>query len=183
MEDKRIVDLYWARDPQAIEQSQARYGTHCHRIALRILDNRQDAEECVNDTFLRAWNAIPPQKPARLGAFLGRITRHLALDRYEQRTADKRGGGQIALLLDELQECLPDGEDVAEEVQLKDLLDRFLSTLPATARRLFLRRYWYAYSIEEIGRMEGMTPNRVAVSLYRTREKLKVLLQEEGVTL
>lgn len=182
MDDRTIVALYWERDPRAIEESQTRYGTHCHRIAARILDSREDAEECVNDTFHRAWDAIPPQKPARLGAFLGRITRNLALDRYEKRTAQKRGGGQFSLLLDELQECIPDGGDVAEEVQLKDLLDRFLASLPAESRRLFVLRYWHAYTPEEIGRMQGMPANRVSVTLFRIREQLKEFLQQEGVT-
>ena len=182
MEDKRIIDLYWTRDPRAVRETEQKYGGYCYSIAYRILDSHEDSEECVSDTCLRVWNTIPPQRPTRLAAFLGAITRRLALDRYEQRTAQKRGGAQTALLLDELQECIPNGENVAEDVLLKDLLNRFLSSLPAAVRRTFVLRYWYAYSLEEIGRMQGMRKDAVATSLYRTREKLKEFLEKEGVT-
>ena len=182
MEDKQIIDLYFARDEQAITETNQKYGAYCQTIAYRILQSLPDAEECVSDTCLRAWNTIPPQRPTRLAAFLGAITRRLALDRYEQRTAQKRGGAQTALLLDELQECIPNGENVAEDILLKDLLNRFLSSLPAVTRRTFVLRYWYAYSLQEIGRMQGMRKDAVATSLYRTREKLKEFLEKEGVT-
>lgn len=182
MEDTKIIDLYWSRDQRAIGETQQRYGGYCYSIAYRILDSHEDSEECVSDTCLRAWNTIPPQRPTRLAAFLGTITRRLALDRYERRTADKRGGAQTALLLDELAECIPSAERVAEDVLLKDLLNRFLSSLPVSTRRIFVLRYWYAYSLEEIGRMQGMRKDTVATSLYRTREALKTFLQKEGVT-
>ncbi len=182
MEDLNIVALYWERNQQAIEETERQYGKLCHHIAYRILENREEAEECVNDTFLRAWNTIPPQRPTHLGAFLGKITRCLALDRYRQNTAQKRGGSHVTLLLDELAECTPSCETVADDLQLKDLLNRFLGSLSAVSRRLFVLRYWYAYSTEEIGKMEGIRPKTVATSLFRTREKLKQFLQEEGVT-
>ncbi len=182
MKDSDIVALYWERDPQAIRESEQQYGKLCHHIAYRILESHEDADECVNDTCLRAWNAIPPQRPTYLGAFLGKISRHLALSHYEQRTAQKRGGGQTALLLDELAECLPSAETDLDDLLLKDLLDRFLGSLPVTSRRLFVLRYWYAYSIEEIGAMQQLRPGTVATSLCRTREKLKQFLQKEGVT-
>ena len=181
MEDQKIIDLYWKRDQQAIRETKKRYDAYCHSIAYRILENREDSEECVSDTYLRAWNAIPPQRPTRLAAFLGAITRRLALDRYEQRTAQKRGGTQTALLLDELQECVPNGDNVADDLLLKDLLNRFLASLPATARRAFVLRYWYAYSLEEIGQTQRMRREAVATSLFRTREKLKEFLEKEGV--
>jgi len=184
MEDSKIVTLYWERSQRAIAETAKKYGAYCYRIAHNILQSREDAEECVNDTYLRTWDAIPPSRPQRLSAFLARITRNLSLNRYEQRHADKRGNGQIPLMLDELQECVPDsGSPVAEDVLLKDLLDRFLGFLHPRTRSLFVLRYWYAYSLEEIAARQGISRENVAVTLFRTREKLKNFLQEEGVSL
>ena len=184
MEDSKIVALYWERSQRAIAETAKKYGTYCYRIAHNILHNREDAEECVNDTYLRTWEAIPPSRPDRFSAFLARITRNLSLNRYEKRYADKRGDGQIPLLLDELQECVPDsGSTVAEDLLLKDLLNRFLDGLHPRTRRLFVLRYWYAYSLEEIATLQRMSRENVAVTLFRAREKLKNYLQEEGVSL
>ena len=184
MEDSKIIALFWARSEDAIAAAAEKYGAYCDRIAYNILQNREDAEECVNDTYLRTWNAIPPSHPKRLAAFLAKITRNLALNRYEQRNAEKRGGGQVPLLLDELQECIPDGgASPADDLALRELLDRFLGALHPRTRVLFVLRYWYAYSIEEIAAAQGMSKDAVAVTLLRTRKKLRKRLQEEGVTL
>lgn len=184
MEDKQIVALYWERSESAIEQTERKYGAYCHRIARNILHNDEDAKECVNDTFVRAWNAIPPQRPAHLSAFLGTITRRLALDRYAAYTAEKRGGGQLSLVFEEWRECMPIGHDrLADELELKEAFDRFLHTLPPARRRIFLRRYWYVSSIREIARDYGLGESNVKMQLLRTRRELKTFLEKEGIDL
>lgn len=186
MEDSEIISLYWARDQQAITESDGKYGTYCASIARNILGSPEDAEECVNDTWLRAWNAIPPQRPQILSAFFGRVTRNLAFDRYRSRSAEKRGGAESALVLDELRDCVS-GRDEMEQQQdanaLMEDLNAFLRTLPTEKRRLFLRRYFYAESISEIAGRFGMKENRVAVSLHRMRKQLRAYLLERGYIL
>ena len=186
MDDGKIIDLYWARSETAIHETAGKYGRYCHGIAFGILLSREDAEECVSDTWLRAWNAMPPKRPNCLKTFLGRITRNLSLNRLERRTAQKRDGGQVPLVLEELAECLPDAlcvEQTAEDGTVQALLDGFLQNLSPDARRIFVRRYWYMHSVREIARAYGMTESRVKVTLYRTREKLKAALTEEGIPL
>lgn len=183
MEDSHIVALYWARDEQAIAESERMYGRYCYTVADRILHCREDSEECVNDTWLHAWEAMPPHKPSRLATFLGKITRNLALHRAERTQADKRGGGQVPLALDELAECIPDGtrDRVVDAVMLADILDRFLDSLPEQQRRMFVQRYWYVCSVRDIARQMGVGESRVKVALHRAREKLRTMLQEEGI--
>ena len=186
MEDKQIIELYFARSEQAIAETDARYGLYCRSIASRILHDREDSEECVNDTWLRAWNTIPPQRPRKLAVFLGRITRNLALNRWEVDSAQKRGGGQVPLALEELRECLPAsgaGTDPTETLVLTETLNRFLAALPKESRVIFLRRYWYLDSISEISRRMGLTESKVKMSLLRSREKLRSLLEKEGISL
>lgn len=184
MEDLEIVALYWQRNEEAIAESGKKYGGYCRRIARNILENEADAEECVNDVWLRAWNAIPPQKPARLAAFLGRITRNLALNRLEKEWARKRGGGIREAVLEELEECLPaPAVDPAEDMVIRDTLDRFLADLPAGTRQMFLQRYWYLCSVKEIAAARGMGESRVKMALLRARNQLKELLEQEGITL
>ncbi len=186
MEDERIVGLFWERNEQALAESEAKYGAYCHAIARNILASREDAEECVNDTWLRAWNAMPPQRPAVLAAFLGKITRNLSFDRYRKLHREKRGGGEISLVLDELEECIPGGEDPEAQLQLKELtaeIARFLSTLSREKRTMFLLRYWYAESIAEIARRLAMSENNVSVSLNRIRTKLRDHLAKGGYDL
>ncbi len=183
MEDCAIVELYWNRDTRAIEQTNIKYGPYCYSIANNVLHNREDAEECVNDTWFKAWNAIPPQKPAILQMFLAKITRNLALNRYEARSAQKRGGGEICLVLDELAECIPGGPDVAESYEHKQLgesVRRFVRTLPEREGDVLVRRYFFTEPICQIARRYGITENYTAVILNRVRKKLKEYLAKEG---
>ena len=184
MRDGEILDLYWAREERAILETQASYGRYCYSIAWHILHMREDADECVSDTWLRAWNAIPPRRPGRLGVFLGTITRNLALDRWKERHAAKRGSGEMVLALEELAECIPDRrstEDAVEAAELKRLLNQFLGGLSQKDCSVFLRRYWYVEEYSEIAKHCGMKLNTVKTSLYRTRTKLREYLEQEGV--
>lgn len=184
MEEKEIIDLYWARSENAIRETDKKYGKFCHSIAYNILSDHGDSEECVNDTYLHTWNAIPPRRPSKLSAFLGRITRNLALNRYDREKAQKRGGGQIELAVEELAECLPDPNTVErqmEDKELADALNRFLAGLPGEARRIFLRRYWQLCTVKEIGTLYGISESKVKMSLMRTRGKLRLFLEKEGI--
>ena len=183
-EDSKIIDLYWARKEQALAETDAKYGNYCRTIARNILRNFEDTEECVSDTWLHAWNSMPPQRPGILSAFLGRITRNLSFDRCKYQQAAKRGGGALPLALDELGECIPASGRVEHELEQKELaaaIDRFLRTLPEKDCNLFLRRYWYVDSISVIADRYGMKENTVKSILFRTREKLRKFLGEEGI--
>ena len=182
MEDKQIVDLYWARSEAAIAETEKKYGRYCHYIAYQILASDEDAEEVVNDTYLKAWNTIPPQRPEILRAFFAKITRNLALDRYRQDTAAKRGEPPVAL--DELAEILSDGqtpERAAENAELAASLNRFVKALPQRELVLFVRRYFHLVSVEEMAKELFMTRSNVKVSLHRIRNKLKAHLAAEGI--
>lgn len=186
MEDKQIVDLYWERSEAAISESAKKYGNYCHSIAYRILFDEQDSLECVNDTWLKAWDSMPPHRPAKLSAFLGKITRNLAINRYHFDRAEKRGGGELPLALEELGDCVPGShsvESVADDLVLKETLQRFLEGLSRDDRRIFLQRYWYFCQVKEIAADLDMTQSRVKMSLLRSREKLRALLEKEGVWL
>ncbi len=183
MEDEKIVRLYWDRDEQAIAESSAKYGAYCGSIAGNILESASDAEECVNDTWLRAWNAMPPHRPSLLSVFLGKITRNLAFDRYKALRRNKRGGGQMELVLDELSECVSGRDDPENSWQAEELrreIDAFLQGLPEEQRAMFLLRYWYADSIRVIAARFGRSENSVSVALSRMRAKLKNHLHERG---
>ena len=184
MEDSRIVELYWDRDETAISESSAKYGGYCYQIAFRILALREDAEECVGDTWLRAWEAMPPSRPGRLDTFLGKITRNLSLDRWRYNRAAKRGGPQVETALEELGECLPAPgrpEDRLEERETAALISRFLREQPQLDRVLFLRRYWYLDSVAALAERFSMNENTVKSRLHRTRLRLKEVLLREGV--
>ncbi len=191
MEDKQIVDLYWERDERAISESDAKYGAFCARIAMNILDNAQDAEECVNDTYLRAWNAIPPSRPTKLGAFLGKITRNLSLDRYKAKKTAKRGDSLFLVSLDELSECVPDGstgfgsgfDDEVEAHRIGECINRFLRKQSGEVRDVFICRYFYSDSVGEIARRFGLSESKVKSMLHRARGKLKKSLESEGIRL
>ena len=186
MDEKQIIDLYWARSENAIRETARKYGKFCHCIAFNILANAQDSEECVNDTYLKTWNAIPPQRPNKLSAFLGKITRNLALKRYEYNSAQKRGGGQVHLALEELAECIPDPNTVERQVDdrmLTELFNTFLSGLPAQTRVIFLKRYWQLCPVKEIASACGISESKVKMLLMRTRGKLKLFLEQEGIGL
>lgn len=186
MEDQQIVDLYWARSEAAIAETDAKYGRYCHSIAYNILFNEEDSRECVNDTYLKAWESIPPHRPDPLAAYLGRITRNLALNRYKYHHAQIRGDGQLPLVLDELHDCIPDPkttEQVTDDLALADLFNRFLAELPKETRMIFLRRYWYMSPVREIAADYSLTESKVKMSLLRARGKLKKLLEKEGIAL
>lgn len=183
MDDASIVQLYWDRSESAIEESSNKYGAYCASIARNILHSEPDEEECVNDTWLRAWNAMPPQKPSVLSAFFGKITRNLSFDRYKKLLRKKRGGHQMDAVLDELSECVSGREDTErqwDEKELADEIGRFLQGLPREKRALFILRYWHAFDLSEIARRAGMSENNVSVTLGRLRGKLKAHLAERG---
>jgi len=183
MEDEKIVDLYWARSQEAIRETSDKYASYCRGIAFRILRSAADSDECVNDTYLRAWNAMPPHRPSVLSAFLGKITRNLSLDRWKKLHAQKRGSAQVELALDELAECLPaaqNTEEAADAGALAQLLNGFLAALPAEKRRVFLKRYWYLMPAKEIAREMGLPESTVRSMLLRTRQALKGVLEQEG---
>lgn len=184
MEDSHIIDLYLGRSEHAIAETAGKYGRYCHYIAYHILHNTEDSEECVNDTYLKAWGAIPPRRPNKLSAFLGKITRNLSLDKYKRYTAAKRGFGQVSLALEELEECLPASDQVGQAVDdtvLTELLNRFLAGLSPEARKLFLRRYWYLGSVKEIASDCAISESKVKMSLLRSRNELKYMLEKEGI--
>lgn len=184
MEDRDIIQLYWDRDEGAIPATADKYGGYCAAIARNILDDGRDAEECVNDTWLRAWNAMPPQRPGILSAFFGKLTRNLSLDRWRYNRAAKRGGPQVETALEELGECLPAPgrpEDRLEERETADLISRFLREQPQLDRVLFLRRYWYLDSVAALAERFSMNENTVKSRLHRTRLRLKEVLLREGV--
>lgn len=184
MEDTNIVALYWQRSPQAIVETDGKYGAYCRSIAYRICRSREDAEECVNDTWLSAWNAMPDKRPDRLSPFLGRIVRNHALHRVESASRLKRGGGEAALALEELEECVAAPGDPAGQVELRELeraIDRFVASLPEDARRVFLARYWYLYPVAEIAQRLGYSESKVKSLLHRTRLRLQRSLREEGL--
>ena len=186
MEDAAIIDLYWARDEAALQESDRKYGAFCRTIALNILTAREDAEECVNDTWLRAWNAIPPAKPSPLRVFLGRITRNLSLDRFRAARAQKRGGGTMEVLLDELGQCVPASGSVEGSFDAKEtaaVITRFLDGLPELQRQIFLRRYWFGDGLDAIASRFALREGTVKSNLFRLREKLRQVLEREGVAL
>ena len=184
MEDGQIVDLFWQRDEAALTETKNKYGRYCFSIANNILHDREDAQECVNDTYLGAWNAIPPHRPQVLSTFLGKITRRLSLKKYRDRTADKRGGGAIEASIDELEELIPDGQSIDEGLNAQELaktLAGFVGTLSDNERRVFMCRYWYFDSISDIASRFGLSQSNAKVMLKRTRDKLAAHLEREGI--
>ena len=182
MDDSRIVELYLLRDQRAIEETQAKYGAYCTSIAWQILDSCEDADEVVNDTYIGAWNSIPPHRPAILRTFLGKITRRLALKRLRSRNTRKRGAGACALALEELEECVPSGfriDESLEAEELTELIDRFLAGLREEERNMFLCRYWYFDSVSDIAERFACTQSKVKMTLLRLRKKLLTQLQKE----
>lgn len=182
MDDTGIIDLYWARDERALTETERKYGPYCRSISYHIVKNKQDAEECVNDTWVRAWNAIPPQRPFALGAFLAKIVRNVSLSHYRKAHTQRRGGGQMPLILEEIGDMTADGpERLLEAAELSRHLDRFLRQLPQKDCCVFMRRYWYMDSLEDIARRYHMALGSVKSSLFRTRKKLREYLEQEGI--
>lgn len=186
MRDDQIIDLFWTRSQQAIQETAAKYGSFLARISWNILYNCQDAEECVNDSYLRAWNAIPPTRPAAFQAWLAAIVRNLSLDRWKQHQADKRGCG-MEQLLGELEDCVPSPHGLPEAAlegqALADLLNVFLQQLSPENRRIFLQRYWYGEPIAAIASGFGCGQGKIKSSLFRTRKALRTYLEKEEIDL
>ena len=184
MEDSQIIDLYFQRSEEAISRTAAKYGNYCFSIARNILSCREDAQEAVNDTYLGAWNAIPPHVPRSFPAFLGKITRRISVTRYLAARAAKRGGGEPELALEELSGCIPSQMDIAQEVEaaeLEKLLNHFVRGLPDTERRVFVLRYWYVMPVRQIAEQFGFSQSKVKSMLLRTRNKLRKELEKEGI--
>lgn len=184
MDDNKILELYWKRSEQAIAETHTKYGKYLSRIAYNVLYSDEDAEECVNDTYIKAWEAIPPARPDRLCAFLGKITRNIALDRYARRKAQKRCGG-TELALEELADCIPEQSDmpISDEIVLKDAINGFLRSLPKRTRIIFLRRYFYLCSVSDIAGSLEMSESNVKVTLMRTRHAFREYLEKEGIVI
>lgn len=186
MDDDGIIQLYWDRNEQAISITSEKYGHYCKAIARNILDSDEDAEECVNDTYLNAWNSMPTHWPKQLATFLGKITRNLSFNKYKHNHAEKRNGGEIALVLEELADCVSDTDDVEQIIDRRELeraINSFVKNLSAEKRDMFVRRYWYADSVSEIAADYGMLRKSVSKTLERTRKRLKEHLIERGFEL
>lgn len=186
MEDQKIIKLYYNRDQQAVAETSYKYGRLLARIAHSILNSSQDADECVNDTYLRLWDAIPPNNPDDLCSFAARIVRNLAINMLSKRNTLKRGQGKLDAVLDELSECIPSGNSIEESIDEKELtgiINRFLEGLPKKTRIIFVRKYWWLDSVRNIADDFNMSENSVRAMLFRTKVKLKKLLEREGVIL
>lgn len=184
MEDKQIIDLYLDRSEQAIVESENKYGKFCRTIAINILSDYMDAEECVNDTWLKAWNVIPPTIPQILRAFFGKIARNISINRYKALHAEKRGGWRLEVALEELEDCISlsgSGEWSVDQTVLTDVLNHFLEGLSPVQRKIFVCRYWYMDSIREIAIAQGLGESMVKMTLLRTRKELARILQKEGI--
>lgn len=179
MDDQRIVELYFARSEDAIRETEAKYGRYCHSVAYNVLHSHEDAEECVNDTYIRAWDSIPPKKPSRLSTFLAKITRNLALDRIDYYNAEKRPKDTVSLI-EELGECTSSGDDILDEIALRDAINSFLAGLKKRTRIVFMQRYWYFRPISDISRDLGISESSVKVILHRVRNDLRTHLEKHG---
>ena len=184
MDDQAIVQLYWNRSEAAIAETDRKYGHYCFSIAHNILNNTEDSQECVSDTYLAAWRAMPPKKPAILSTFLGKITRRISLNRWRNKSRKKRGGGEVILALEELRECIPSSEDVERRMEQRELsraITQFLAGLAETERNVFVCRYWYLADVKRISKAFGFTESKVKSMLHRTRIRLKAYLTQEGL--
>ena len=183
MEDTKIIQLYWDRDETAISETANKYGNYCTSISRNILENEEDVKECVNDTYLHAWNSMPPHRPNILSIFLGKIARNLSFNKYKHLHTKKRGGSEISAVLDELEECVSGKIDVEQEIEYQELvkiIDDFLHSLSTQKRSIFICRYWYNDSIIDIAKQFHMKENAVSMTLRRTRIKLQQYLTERG---
>ena len=179
MADQKIIELYFARSEDAIRETDAKYGRYCHSVAYNVLHSHEDAEECVNDTYIRAWDSIPPKKPIRLSTFLAKITRNLALDRLDYYNAEKRPQDTVSLI-EELGECTSSGDDILDEIALRDAINSFLAGLKRRTRIVFMQRYWYFRPIADIARDIGTSESSVKVILHRARKDLRAHLETYG---
>lgn len=184
MDDHDIIEAYFARSEEAIVKTADQYGDYCFAIAYRILCDEADASECVNDAYLRVWDSIPPQRPRSLRLFLGAIVRNLSLNMYERGHAQKRGGGQVKLALEELEGCLPSADmtqALTDDIVIRDCLKRFLQALPTKQRWVFMRRYWNMDTVRDIADAMGTSEDHVGVMLSRARKRLKEMLRKDGI--
>lgn len=183
MEDNTIIDLYWNRSEEAITQTDVKYGRYCYSIAYNILLSQEDAEESVSDTYMAAWNRIPPTRPNVLSTFLGRITRNISISHWRAMSAQRRGGGETELVFEELQDCVSGKQSIENDLIAKEalkVLNRFLENLPRENRIVFMRRYWYLDPIANIAANCGFSQSKVKTMLCRDRKKLKQMLTKEG---
>ena len=181
MEDEKIIALYWERNEDAIRETDIKYGRYCHAIAYNVLYSHEDAEECVNDTWNSAWNAMPPEKPTKLSSFLARITRNIAIDRYRYNGAQKRSA-EVESAIDEYWECIPNGDaPIEDEFLLRQAINGFLAGLDTRTRVIFMRRYWYSMSVKDIADGMRLSEGHVSVILHRTRSKFRDYLTKEGI--
>ncbi len=183
MEDNKIIELYLNRDESALLQTSAKYGAYCSTIAFNILGSAEDARECMNDTLLRTWKSIPPAKPSSLKSYLGRIARNLALDRYDQRTAEKRGGDQVDLALEELSECIADNKEELNDGEITAVINAFLETQDKQKRIIFVKRYFNLESVKDIAKEMSISESNVKTTLFRLRTGLREALQKEGINI
>ncbi len=184
MEDYDIIDLYWKRNETAITETRTKYGKYLHTISINIVKNSEDAEECENDTYLKAWNSIPPTRPSFLKAYLGTIVRNLSLDCYKKRSRDRRRANEVTVLLSELEECLPAAASVEQTMADKEIAEQisaFLKTLPTDKQQIFVRRYFYCEELKEISRKLGFSQSKIKSALFETRKKLRIHLEKEGI--
>lgn len=185
MEDYRIVDMYWERNEHAITQSELKYGKYCTSIAYNVLKSVEDSEECVNDTWNKAWNQMPDARPTLLGAFLGKICRNLAIDRYRKLHSAKRGNGEADIIYDELEECIGRNhlEEVVDQKELERVIASFVAELKKSDRIIFVKRYWYMEPVKNIAKSLYVSESKVKTSLFRSRVHLETILRKEGFEL
>ena len=186
MEDEQIVTLFWRRDQEAIVQSQRKYHPYLSKIAYNILHDQEDSQEVVNDTYFKAWQSIPPQRPSKLSIYLGRLTRHGAIDRYRHHTSQKRQGDTYAMCLEELEECCATGQDpqqVLDGKLLAQAISRFLCTLKPQTRAMFLGRYYFLDPLKEVAQYCGVRESKAKSTLFRVRKALRAYLRQEGFDL
>lgn len=186
MDDNEIVQLFWERNESALTETDRKHGKRCRIIAENILNNCEDAADCVNDCYFKVWNLIPPERPNFFGAFLSSIVKHTAIDFLKAKTAEKRGGGEMPLVIDELEEVLSDNSCVERNYENKEIIGKindFLKELPSKDRRMFVLRYWYCCDIPQIASRLGTRKNTVSVILHRTRKSLREYLKKGGYEL
>ena len=183
MDDNEIVRLFWERDEAALEETEKKHGKRCRIIAVNILNNREDAGDCLNDSYFKVWNLIPSERPNFFGAFISSIVKHTAIDMLKAKLAGKRGGGDLTLIIDELEEVIPDNSNIERTFENKEIIEKineFLEELPSESRRIFVLRYWYCCEIPEIAERFGIRKNTVSVILNRTRKRLRDYLKKRG---
>lgn len=183
MTDEKIIQLFFQRNEVAIEETYKKYGSYCFKIANNILNNIEDSEECLNDTWMKVWDSIPPTHPLHFNLFLAKIVRNLSINKYRAKYADKRGKGEIALVLDELEECIAGRSDIEAHYvagELQSTINKFIRGLPEKEGNVFIRRYYYADSIKDISNQYHISENNIRVMLNRTRKKLRIRLEKEG---